>query len=254
MNRTFKYGELLKVQRCRRTGLTLIEFLVVAAIVVILIAMLLPAVRDGRTPARRTMCKNNLKQIAIALHNYHDSYGSLPPAYTVDANGNRLHSWRTLILPYLDHGPLYGTIDLTKPWDDPANAESHEINLQVYQCPSTNLTDGRTTYLALVGEECVFPMGQSRSIDEITDGTSNTVMVVEAAEADAVHWMSPNDADANFFKNLSSDTPAAHPSGANILFADGSVRFLNYEELDESIRGLATVAGDDDTEWRSRKY
>ena len=238
-----------------RSGLKLIEFLVVFAIIALLVAMLLPSVRDARAPAAlRAQCKNNLKQIALALHNYHDVHGSFPPAFTVDADGNRLHSWRTLILPYIDQYPLYEMIDLTKPWDDPVNAEAREAVFYTYRCPSIDIPNGQTTYLALVGEECVFPLEQSRSIDEITDATSNTVMVVEATEADAVHWMSPNDADANFFKNLSSDTPAAHPPGGNILFADGSVRFLNYEELDESIHGLATVAGDDDSEWRSRKY
>ncbi|MEL7264459.1 MAG: DUF1559 domain-containing protein [Planctomycetota bacterium] len=67
-------------------------------------------------------CSNNVKQIGLGLANYHASWNSFPPAYTVDANGNRLHSWRTLILPYVEQQPLYDRIDLTKPWDDPAHA------------------------------------------------------------------------------------------------------------------------------------
>ena len=113
----------------QRPGYTWVEYLVVLAIIVVLIALLLPpASRSGRGEARRSQCKNNLKQIGLALHNYHDIYHVFPPAYTVDGNGKPLHSWRTLILPYLDQAPLYLKIDLSKPWDDPANAESFFFN------------------------------------------------------------------------------------------------------------------------------
>ena len=79
----------------------------------LVIALMLPAQRRAREPARRSQCKNNLKQIGLALHNYHETYGAFPPAYTVDADGKRLHSWRTLILPYLDQAPLYDKIDFS---------------------------------------------------------------------------------------------------------------------------------------------
>ena len=95
--------------------------LIITAILAVAVALFLPTVRTAREAARRSSCSNNLKQIGIALQNYADTYGSLPPAYSVDANGNRLHSWRTLILPFLEANPLYSTIDLSKPWDDPAN-------------------------------------------------------------------------------------------------------------------------------------
>lgn len=99
----------------KRRGLTLIEVLVVLAILACLAALTMPAIRQSREPTRRSHCKNNLKQIGLALHNYLDAYGSFPPPFTLDANGNRLHSWRTLILPFIDQAPLYNQIDLTKP-------------------------------------------------------------------------------------------------------------------------------------------
>ena len=80
---------------------------------------------------------SNLHQISIALQLYAAAHGGLPPAYTTDADGKPLHSWRTLILPYLEHQQLYESIDLAKPWDDPANAEACKAALSVYQCPST---------------------------------------------------------------------------------------------------------------------
>ena len=75
---------------------------------------------------------NNLKQIALALLNYEQAHHALPPAYTVDAQGRPLHSWRTLILPYLDQESLYQTIDLSKPWNDPANAKALETSLPFF--------------------------------------------------------------------------------------------------------------------------
>ncbi|MFN0054259.1 MAG: DUF1559 domain-containing protein, partial [Planctomycetales bacterium] len=73
----------------------------------ILAALLLPAVQQAREAARRTQCKNNLHQIGLALHNYHDAFNSFPPAYIPDASGRPMHSWRVLILPFLDQAPLY---------------------------------------------------------------------------------------------------------------------------------------------------
>jgi len=107
---------------------------IVALVFVLMVgvALLLPSVTRGREAARRTQCKNNLKQIMLALHNYHDEYHAFPPAFTTDCDGNRLHSWRTLILPYLDQQQLYTTIDLSKPWNDPANAEAFKTTVHVY--------------------------------------------------------------------------------------------------------------------------
>ena len=116
-------------------GFTLNELLVVVGIIAFLIALLIPATRSARPAARRSQCANNLKQIALALHNYEQAHKALPPAYTVDAEGRPLHSWRTLILPYMEQEPLYRTIDLSKPWDDPANAKALETVVPVYRCP-----------------------------------------------------------------------------------------------------------------------
>ncbi len=113
--------------------------LAVVGIGVVLVALMLPAVRRcAGEAARRSQCKNNLKQIALALHNYEAHYHALPPAYTVDGDGKPLHSWRTLILPYVDQQSLYSRIDLSKPWDDPANAEALTANVaNSLHCPST---------------------------------------------------------------------------------------------------------------------
>lgn len=130
---------------------TVFKVLAVVAVVGLLIALLLPAQHGAREGARRSQCGNHLKQIAPALQCYADANHALPPAYTVDADGKPLHSWRTLILPYLEEKRLYDSIDFAKPWDDPVNAKTCETIPDVYQCPSDiDAPVNYTTYLALV--------------------------------------------------------------------------------------------------------
>ncbi len=178
-------------------------------------------------------CKNYLKQIGLALHNYHDVYNSFPPAYTVDENGKRLHSWRTLILPFIDQAPLYKTIDLSKPWDDPVNAQAFETTLAAYQCPSSEMSPGQTSYMAIVGENHAFAETTGRALSEFKDGTSNTVMVIEVAAQDAIHWMSPHDVDGAYFSGLKDDSELSHAGGLQVLLSDGAVRYIPIEGTSE---------------------
>ncbi len=161
----------------------------------VLAGLLLPAVQAAREAARRMQCSNNLRQIGLALHNYEATYKSLPPAYTVDANGQKLHSWRTLILPFIEQKALYDQIDLSKPWNDPVNAPFSKMAIQAYECPSSNLAPGNTTYQVVVDPASCFPGATSLTFRQIRDGTSNTVAVVESSPADAVPWMEPKDLD-----------------------------------------------------------
>jgi hypothetical protein len=211
-----------------------------------LVALLLPATRRAREPARRTQCRNNLKQIGLALHNYHDDFGVFPPAYTVDTGGRPLHSWRTLLLPYLDQKPLYDTIYLSKPWDDPANATACQTQLDVFHCPSFSGPAGQTTYLAVVTPDSCLQPGQSRTISQIKDGTSNTLIVIEAAQKDAAPWMSPQDADEALILSYGPEAAKLHAGGEHALLADGSVRFLSEKTAPETLRALITTTAKDD--------
>jgi prepilin-type processing-associated H-X9-DG protein len=230
-----------------RRGFRLWELLAVVGIIGLLVAMLLPTVRVAREPALRASCSNNLKHIGIALLNYQDEFGAFPPAYTVDANGKPLHSWRTLILPYLEQGPLYERIDLKKPWDDPANQSARDTKVQTYQCPSANTPEGKTTYLAVVGPNSVLQAAQPRSAEEIADDKGLTMLVIEVDPEHAVHWMSPEDATEAQVVSFASAKPLAHPGGTHAAFADGSIRFLPESIQQPAVlRALISVAGGDD--------
>jgi hypothetical protein len=127
-----------------------IALFAVVGILSLLVALLLPASRAVPEASRRMICSTNLKQIGIALHNYADTFGSLPPAYAVGADGKLLHSWRTLILPFMGHKDVYDQIDLTRPWDDPANEAVRSAKVGTYVCPSGRSDRPYTTYFAVV--------------------------------------------------------------------------------------------------------
>jgi len=240
-------GEILAaVHAPKNWSSRIFTILAVGAIGAVLVAMMLPATRRAREPARRTQCKNNLKQIALALHNYQDQHHCLPPAYTVDADGRPLHSWRTLILPYVDQLPLYQTIDLSKPWDDPANAKACNKRLLVYQCPSTaDLPENHTIYLANAASNGCFRRAEPGRLGDITDGLSETLMVIEVPQEQSVPWMSPHDADERLLMSIGANSKLAHAHGMNAALCDCSVRFLSAELPAPTRRALISISAGD---------
>lgn len=232
--------------KSNRFGFTLLELLVVIVTIVILIALLLPATRRSREAARRTQCRNNFKMLGTALHNYHVVCDGFPIAYTQDDSGRRLHSWRMLIVPYIEASNLYDETDFSKPWDDPVNQLDPNREFRVFQCPSTILPTHHTIYLGLVGEEHVFHPDACHTLTEITDGPSNTVMVAEAATDNAVHWRSPQDMNADDFASLTDESQTAHNGGLQILMADGAVRFITLNTSPDLRKALTTIAAGDE--------
>jgi hypothetical protein len=173
----------------------------------------------------------------------------LPPAYTVDAKGRPLHSWRTLLLPFLDQKPLYETIDLTKAWNDPANAEVCKTLVPVFQCPEGVDSANHTQYLAIVAPNGCFRPTGSRLLSEITDPPGETLMVIEVDSRRAVPWMSPADADEALVLSFSEKTPLPHSSGQHALFVDGSVAHVAATVPVAKRRAQITIASNDDSSW-----
>jgi len=224
-----------RTTRVERSGFTLIELLVVVAIIAILLGLFLPAVQNAREAARRTQCKNNMKQIALALSNHHDLHGSFPAGHSLlEGTGlsnsdefprprvgrygdEEFFSWMTRILPQLEQSNLYDFIDWgSSAWPNavgkaPGGGSLNEVPLTLLHCPSDVLVDEgtpidgffdhggarRTSYLGVSGtHQFDFTEGNGPSgadpgqngmlyvnsyvkIRDVTDGTSNTLMVGE---------------------------------------------------------------------------
>jgi prepilin-type N-terminal cleavage/methylation domain-containing protein/prepilin-type processing-associated H-X9-DG protein len=176
-----------------RRAFTLVELLVVIAVIGILVALLLPAVQAAREAARRMSCTSNLRQIGVALHNYHDAWGNFPPARNP---WPLVHSPLARVLPYVEQENLQRLVDYKQPLSAPANVTASQTLLKLYICPSdgqprvgTSL-DGATNYVANVGSgtegygliaagDGVFnqvPLG----FRELIDGSSNTAAISES--------------------------------------------------------------------------
>ncbi len=205
----------------------------------ITVALLLPAVQSAREAARRAQCVNNLKQIALAMHNYADSNAGFPPVAITGKNGEPLLSWRVALLPYLEEKALYDAIRKDEPWDSPHNKPLMERMPKVFACPSESLPPGMTCYRSFVGNGAVLEMDKPTPLSSIRDGTSNTMLFAESSEP--VEWTRP--------EGLSIDAPGSlglgskHPGGFDAAFADGSIHFLTSKVPVQTLKALITKAG-----------
>ncbi len=205
----------------------------------VLVGLLLPAVQQAREAARRTHTRNNLKQIGLAMHNYHDVYRSFPAQANYDKK-KPLLSWRVHVLPYIDQGALYDQFNLEEPWDSPHNKKLIDQMPPIYQNPNLANKDFKTNYLAVSGKNTVFPGEDATGIKDIIDGTSNTIMVVEADEP--VIWTKPDDWDYKE-KKPAQGLGTFRRGGFFSLFSDGSVRFISVNVDPDILRAWFTPAG-----------
>ncbi|MDA0807966.1 MAG: DUF1559 domain-containing protein [Planctomycetota bacterium] len=223
----------------------------------LLITSLIPAVPQARKAARRSQCKNNLKQIGVALLNHLDEHGSFPHA----SAGNPTVSWRVQILPHFDQPKLFEKYDQKAPWDSEKNDPIARTQVSGMSCPSRHTPpngisdDGRffTDYTMLTGPGTFSDNFEPRNPAGIKDGASNTLAVVEAAGLNII-WTEPRDASVdreplgiNFKGKGNYDSPGLmsswHVGGAQAVFADGSVRFISQDIDPQVLKALTTANG-----------
>jgi prepilin-type processing-associated H-X9-DG protein len=202
-----------------------------------------------REPSRRMQCLNQVRNIALALQNYHANYGSFPPACITDESGRPMHSWRVLILPYLDRHDVYEAYSFDEPWNGPNNSKLQDVVISVFCCPQDH---GRgkstvTSYVAVVGPETIWPGSSCTKFDDVSDGLDNTLLIVEVANS-GIHWMEPRDLDASKMPltvNARSGLgiSSAHPGGAAVGFADGRVKYLSDQTPAKTIAAILTIRG-----------
>ncbi len=216
-------------------------------------ALSLPIFVAGEQQGAAVQSQNNMRQIIIAAHNYHQSYQKLPNSYSVDKNGKPLLSWRVKILPFVEQQNLYEQFHLDEPWNSEHNLKLAAKMPDVFKHPRLKLAEGKTVYLGVTGKNGVLiaPKGNAktesgRDFAEIVDGTSNTVMIVEVAEKNAVTWTAPDDFDFEQIPGKLSDE-LGHYWGSDktsiVGMSDGAVHFLKPGSKDQDVRALMTCSG-----------
>jgi len=249
-----------------RTAFTLVELLVVLAIVGVLVGLLFPAVHSVRETSRRNACQNNLRQIGLGLSNYESSFRALP----LGSEFGTGHAWSSRILPYLDQVGLNASIDFRKPWNDGANLTAASSQLSVFSCPSSlkdyagatdycgiagtyrttgaMISDGRNGVLFIADSPADRPVRNA----DIRDGLSNTIAVGEGVAvteinfgywACGLHCFTHEDGGVSNIEGGYNEIASLHPGGANVVFCDGSVQFLRTSLSDNAISALCTRAG-----------
>jgi prepilin-type processing-associated H-X9-DG protein len=187
----------------------------------------------------RLQSANNLKQIGLAMHNYHDVNGVFPAAAIVDKKGKPLLSWRVAILPYIEQDNLYKQFHLDEPWDSEHNKKLAEVVVKTYQLPYEGRDEKKlhyTNYRVFVGNGAVFDMVQGCKISEIVDGTSNTILAFEGAES--TPWTKPDEIEFDPKKPMIKHLRFQDNSACNLLFCDGSVRTVSSKLSEEILRLL----------------
>lgn len=206
-------------------------------------AVFAPAITQAREAARRSMSKGHLKQIALALHNYHDAQGRFPPPVAIGPDGKTPHSWRVELLPYLDQKALYDQYRINEPWDSPHNKKVLAKMPGVFRHPSEPPDSTASGYYVLTGAGTVFSGAEGEegaSIRDITDGTSNTIAVVENKRG--VPWTKPEDVPYDVDEQVPK-LGGFHSGGFHAALCDGSVRFISESIDKEILRALITRSG-----------
>jgi type II secretory pathway pseudopilin PulG len=213
----------------------------------VLTGMLLPAVQQAREAARRAAAMNTLRQLALAALNYESAYMSLPMQASYDDSGTPLLSWRVHLLPFLEENNLYQQFKLDEPWDSPHNIKLLDKMPAIYKSPNFD-DERRTIFLAISGPGTVFPGNQKVKFANITDGTSNSAMFVEADPGSAVEWTRPVD------WKMDPDDPMQglghlRPGGFNVVLCDGSVHFISNMMDPANWRNIVTIADGNAIDW-----
>ncbi len=196
---------------------------------------------DALSPirAQRTQSTHKLKAIGLAMHNHHDTFKTFPDEAVRDAAGEPLLSWRVKLLPFLGERELFDQFRMNEAWDSPHNKPLIDQIPNVYKVPGVEIPAGRTSYVGLVRIGTLFDSNRpGMRMREITDGTSNTLLVVEAAPKSSVIWTKPADLPLTA-EDMKPSLIGARRGGFLALTGDGAISFLPEQVSEATIVNLA---------------
>lgn len=198
-----------------------------------------PGLLDVLSPrrAQRNQATNNLKQLGLAMHNFHDSHKRFPAAAQQDKDGKPLLSWRVQILPFIDQAPLFDQFHMDEPWDSPHNKALIKHIPPTYVAPGSKAGAGKTNYVGVRNDKAIFRDGEGIRIADILDGTSNTIMIVEADDDHAVIWTKPDDLELDE-KKPHTGLGKLRKDGFLATMCDGAVHFIPSSVTPETLLKL----------------
>jgi prepilin-type processing-associated H-X9-DG protein len=216
--------------------ITDVVFVIVITVIVFLIGLASLALQGTREIDLPPTCANNMKQLGLALHNYHDAYKHFPAIIARDKNGNPLYSWLVTILPHMEYDTIYNQVNKDEPWDSPHNAQIlGQLRICEFDCPSAGkeAKDFSASYVAIIGPGTIRRSDGPVSIKDLPNGSSRSVMAVECINSDK-HWAEPYILTAEeVLERMKTGKGmricTAHHNYINVLFADGGVRGLQTD-------------------------
>lgn len=255
----FQYNDLDQLQLVPFLGVAFLVLLVLGLLIegqwqvsgLIVIACLACSGFQERITPKRSRCQNNLKQLALAFHNFESRFHHFPQSSNSQADVRFPFSWRIAILPYIEQQALYDAYRFDEPWDGPNNSKLAERMPAVFRCPSEPRFFGddvvTTPYLAVTGDGTMFPDGRAGKLRDARNGQSNTVMLVEVPSR-RVHWMCPDDISLDDLIALlathgNEAMQSPHRAGVNFARGDGAVTFgYNTEGPWPELLGMQKLA------------
>ena len=258
----------LRISALARNAL-LGAFLILMAWFVIRSVPVMQAVKDL---SDTSACSGNLRRIGRAVLAYEADHGTFPPAYLADENGQPMHGWRVLILPYLDRQDLYDKYDFHEPWDGPNNSLLADQIGDLYHCPCELETADQwldeeagfldTSYMMVVGRNTITDGPSAKSMHDVTDVPFDTFLVVETAGS-RIHWMAPRDLaekdiSQDYYESSQGVIWGEHSAGAHAVMCDGSVRIIPDSIERDQLEAMSTISGGESvwglclpTDWRA---
>jgi hypothetical protein len=209
-----------------------------------LVELLEPPAEKVREAQQRIQTINDLKQLGLAMHNYHDSKGHFPARASQDTQGKPLLSWRVQLLPLIEQDALYKEFKLDEPWDSEHNKKLIAKMPKLYASPTNPKAAmaGKTTILAPTGAKTMFPDLKGLKIQDVVDGTANTIFLLDVDDDKAAIWTKPDDLEVDF-KDPLKGLGGKFANGFLALFVDGSVRMISSKVDADLFRAMLTPAG-----------
>jgi hypothetical protein len=223
----------------------------VLAVVAVLTGLgigLYKGIQAGREAAIAAASQCPLNQLQLALLNYHEMHGCFPPAHIADEDGTPIHSWRVLILPFVDAQHLYDAYDFDEPWNGPSNSELFDSMPAIFHIPSEPPSTSITNVVGIVGPGTAFPGPRATRGKEFTDGRDNTILLAEIANSDII-WLEPRDLHVeqmSFTVNHESkpSISCSRRLGPYVVFADWiHTHRVSSSLRPETLKALTTIAG-----------